>query len=92
MKYLALLTIVDAEKNRAVRPAHLQYVSDLYKQGKVFAAGPCVDGKGGLVIYECDSDEEGIRLANEDPIVTSGARTVEVRAWQTLDLPLPEEG
>jgi len=88
MKYLALLTIVDPEKNQEVRPAHLKYASDLYKQGKVSGAGPFVDGKGGLIIYECESDAEANQLANADPIVTSGARTVEVRAWKTLDLPL----
>ncbi|QSO46884.1 YciI family protein [Alicyclobacillus mengziensis] len=88
MKYLAMLTIVDPEKNQESRPAHLKYASDLYLQGKVFAAGPFPDGKGGLVIYDCESDEEATRLANADPAVTSGARTVEVRAWRTLDLPV----
>jgi uncharacterized protein len=88
MKYLALLTIIDSEKNAETRPAHLQYASDLYQVGKVHSAGPFLDGKGGLVIYECDTEEEAIRLAMRDPAVTSGARTVEVRAWKTLDLPI----
>ncbi|KPV40524.1 YciI family protein [Alicyclobacillus ferrooxydans] len=88
MKYLATLTIIDQEKHQASRPAHLKYVSELYEQRKVFAAGPFPDGKGGLVIYDCDSDDEAKRLANADPAVTSGARTVELRAWTTLDLPL----
>lgn len=90
MKYLALLTIVDAKKNQEIRPAHLKYADDLYKAGRVLAAGPFVDGKGGLVIYECETDEEANQLAHNDPIVTSGARTVEVRAWQTLDFPLKQ--
>ena len=88
MKYLALLTIVDADKNEQVRPAHLKYASDLYEQGKVHSAGPFLDGQGGLIIYECGSIEEASELALADPIVTSGARTVEVRAWKTLDLPM----
>jgi uncharacterized protein len=88
VKYLAMLTIVNQERNQETRPEHLKYVSDLFLQAKVFAAGPFPDGKGGLVIYDCESDEEAIRLANADPAVTSGARTVEVRAWTTLELPL----
>lgn len=88
MKHLALLTIVDAKMNEQMRPAHLQYASDLYKAGKVHSAGPFMDGKGGLIIYECETLEEAVRLAHADPIVTSGARTVEVRAWKTLVLPI----
>lgn len=88
MKYLALLTIIDPALNAQTRPTHLKYASDLYEVGKVSAAGPFLDGKGGLVVYECDSDEEAMQLAHADPAVTSGARTVEVRKWQTLDLPI----
>lgn len=88
MKYLAMLTIIDADKHKASRPAHLKYVSELYTEGKVFAAGPFPDGKGGLVIYDCESEEEAERLANADPAITSGARTLELRAWQTLELPV----
>lgn len=88
MKYLAILTIVDEKKNFELRPLHLKYASDLYEAGKVFAAGPFPDGRGGLIIYECESDEEAQRLANEDPSVRSGARTVELRAWKMLELPI----
>lgn len=88
MKYVALLTIVNSQLNQEIRPKHLQYISDLYTQGKVFAAGPFADGRGGLVIYECDTDEEAMDLATADPVITSGARTVEVRAWNPLDLPI----
>lgn len=88
MKYVALLTIVNPELNQQARPNHLKYISDLYENGKVFAAGPFPDGKGGLVIYECETEDEAMALAGSDPVVTSGARTVEVRAWTPLDLPL----
>lgn len=88
MKYVALLTIVDAELNQRIRPDHLTYVSKLFEQGKVVMAGPFTDGKGGLVVYECDSEEEAIKLANADPVVALGARTLELRSWQMLDLPV----
>ncbi|WDL98604.1 YciI family protein [Alicyclobacillus sp. ALC3] len=88
MKYVALLTIVDPELNQQVRPAHLAYISDLYRQGKVVMAGPFVDGKGGMVMYECDSEEEASQLAQADPVVAAGARTLELHAWHQLELPV----
>lgn len=88
MKYVALLTIVDAELNQKVRPHHLTYISELYEQGKVVMAGPFQDGKGGLVMYECETEEEAAQLAAADPVVATGARTLELRAWQMLDLPV----
>ncbi|MDQ0189601.1 hypothetical protein JI721_08965 [Alicyclobacillus cycloheptanicus] len=88
MKYVALLTIVDPELNQRVRPDHLKYISDLYEQGKVVMAGPFTDGKGGMVVYECDSEAQASELANADPVVKAGARTLELRAWQALDLPV----
>ena len=91
MMYHVELTIIDQEKNAESRPAHLKYISDLYEAGKVFRGGPFLDKKGGLVIYECDSEEEAIRLANEDPAVTSGARTAEVRAWKPLEFPITDQ-
>lgn len=88
MKYVALLTIINPELNQEVRPSHLTYVSELYQAGKVHMAGPFADGRGGLVIYNCDTEQEATQLATADPVVQSGARTVEVRAWSPLHLPL----
>jgi uncharacterized protein YciI len=88
MKYVALLTIIDQDKNKVHRPAHLDYVNRLFKEGKVFAVGPFTDGKGGMVIYEADSYEEAVVLAEKDPVVAEGARIVEVREWNALQLPM----
>ena len=88
MKYVALLTIIDQDKNKVHRPAHLDYVNRLYKEGKVVAVGPFTDGKGGMVIYEADTYEEAVILAEQDPVVVEGARTVEVREWNALQLPM----
>lgn len=88
MKYVALLTIVDHEKNRESRPDHLSYLDNLYQQGLVHMAGPFPDGTGGLVIYQDVTEAEAKRLAAEDPAVTSGARTVELKLWEPLAFPL----
>jgi uncharacterized protein YciI len=88
MKYVAKLTIVDAKKNAAVRPQHLKYLNQLYLQGNVVMAGPFADRSGGLVIYEAENMEEARRLAENDPVIVSGARTLELHEWPTLEFPL----
>ena len=88
MLYIAWLTIVDAALNQQSRPQHLQYLDELFRAGQVAMAGPFPDGTGGMVIYQ-NVDEAGARnLAENDPAVTSGARTVTVRAWNPLPFPL----
>ncbi|MGZ0051816.1 YciI family protein [Brevibacillus gelatini] len=88
MLYVALLPIVDQELNAKIRPAHLAYINDLYKQGKVVMAGPFTDKQGGMVIYKAESLEEARKLAEGDPVVVEGARTLELREWNPLELPL----
>lgn len=88
MLYVALLTIIDADLNAKVRPAHLDYLDKLYKENKVVMAGPFTDKKGGMVIYRADSPEEAQALAEADPVVVEGARTLELREWNALQFPL----
>lgn len=88
MVYVALLTIIDPELNAKVRPAHLDYLDALYKEGKVVMAGPFTDKKGGMVIYRADSPEEARKLAEADPVIVEGARTLELREWGALEFPL----
>lgn len=79
--YAALLHMVDPEKNKEVRPLHLEYLAELEKENKVFAKGPFVDGSGGLVVYEADTYEEALELAQNDPAVTYGVRRLELKEW-----------
>jgi uncharacterized protein YciI len=84
MLYVANLTIIDAERNAQVRPAHLEYLKALHKEGKVVMAGPFTDKKGGMVIYSATSFEEALGLAEADPVVVERARTLELREWSPL--------
>ncbi|MFC0214228.1 YciI family protein [Paenibacillus chartarius] len=88
MIHAAFLTIIDQEKNMAHRPAHLEYLSRLFDQGKVIMAGPFTDGKGGLVLYKTETVEEARELAEQDPVVLHGARTLELREWKPLQFPI----
>lgn len=86
MAYLAMLEIVDADLNREVRPRHLRYIAELYRQGKVLHAGPFADGSGGLVIYHNVDEDEARALAAHDPVIESGARRLTLIPWTILDL------
>lgn len=86
--YVAILTIVDPELNAKLRPAHLEYINQLYLQDKVVMAGPFADQRGGMVIFRTDSPEEAKQMAEADPVVRGGARTLELREWKPLSFPL----
>lgn len=83
---VALLWIVDREANQRLRPAHLEYVARLRREGKVVMAGPFGDGSGGMVIYRVESVEEARRLVLDDPVVSGGARRFTLLEWTPLEL------
>jgi uncharacterized protein YciI len=81
MFQVAILHMQDREQNAKHRPAHLAYVAELKAQGLVWAAGPFPDGEGGMVIYQAPSLEEARSLVERDPLITSGARRLELHPW-----------
>lgn len=68
-------------------PAHLDYQRGLETAGILVLAGPLSDPAGetmvgaGLIIYRAGSMEEAHRLAQEDPMHSSGARAFTIRKW-----------
>ncbi|MFC0559740.1 YciI family protein [Halalkalibacter alkalisediminis] len=79
--FAALLYMKDEELNATYRPDHLAYLDGLVKEGKIFAKGPFLDGAGGMVIYETDSYEEALELAEKDPYVVKGVRSLKLHEW-----------
>jgi uncharacterized protein YciI len=83
MKYFAaFLMMKDSEKNASYRQQHMDFLLQNEKQGKIFARGRFTEGKGGLVVYIAESFEEAVQIAQSDPLVTSGARTLELYEWE----------
>lgn len=84
MLYAIMATDVDnsLELRKGQRAAHLQRLSDLQRQGRLFVAGPhpAIDGEdpgpngfsGSLVIAEFPSLEEATQWAAQDPYVSGG--------------------
>ncbi|NMM54822.1 YciI family protein [Paenibacillus aquistagni] len=79
--YAAILDMVDESKNQTYRPHHLAYLDKLKAEGKVYLKGPFKDGSGGMVIYIADTLEEAKQLAENDPYVIEGVRSLNLREW-----------
>jgi uncharacterized protein len=82
MKYFAaFLKMKDVEKNATYRPQHMDFLAENEKAGKIFARGRFSDNSGGMVIYIASSFEEAEKIAQSDPLFSSGARTLELHEW-----------
>ena len=68
-------------------PAHLEYQSSLESRGILVLAGPLSDPTGeslqgaGLIVYRAATMDEAQRLADADPMHSSGARSYNLRKW-----------
>lgn len=74
----------------ALLPEHLDYMIGLEKSGVLFASGPLADAEGktrgdGLTILRAGSAEEARQIASQDPFVTGGLRSFEVREWTVME-------
>jgi uncharacterized protein len=67
--------------------AHLTYMIELERQGKLFASGPFGDGTSGdgMTILRVETAEEARRIAAIDPFVVNGLRTFEIREWTVME-------
>ena len=86
--YVALSTPAKAPEDvKASLPDHLAYQARLERSGQLAFAGPMSDETGehmqgvGLIIYRADSLETARKLAEDDPMHKSGARSFVLRRW-----------
>lgn len=81
--YAAILTTIDAEKDAEILDIHKAYLQELIDEGKIYAKGPFTDHSGGLVIYNADSYEEALKLAEKDPAIVQKSRTMVLKEWRS---------
>lgn len=68
-------------------PQHLAYQSEQEARGALVLAGPLSDPQGqgrsgqSLIVYRASSIEEARRLADGDPLHSSGLKSYELCAW-----------
>jgi len=80
--FAAFLPMRDLEKSQELRPAHTQFLDKMEIEGKIFARGRFADGAGGLIVYKAESFDEAKKVAESDPYVRSGARSLELHEWE----------
>ena len=79
-----------AEQIAATLPQHLEYMIGLERRGVLFASGPLTAAPGrpagdGLTILRAKDTEEARTLASDDPFVTQGLRSFELREWTVME-------
>lgn len=86
--YVAHSTPAKAPEDvKAALPDHLAYQATLERAGQLAFAGPMSDETGdhmqgmGLIIYRADSLDAARKLAQDDPMHQSGARSFTLRRW-----------
>lgn len=68
-------------------PGHLAYQAEQEKAGNLVMAGPLSDQSGeqmegmGMIIYRANSMEAARKLAENDPMHSSGTRTFVMHRW-----------
>jgi uncharacterized protein len=87
------LFVVSSKPTNGVGPIlantekHLAYQAKLERDGIMFAAGPFASEDGtewlgeGLFVYRAESLADARKIAEDDPMHSSGARTFTVREW-----------
>ncbi|MDB5750035.1 MAG: YCII-related domain protein [Ramlibacter sp.] len=81
--YALIYTMRDVDRNAEHRPAHIEFLRALLRQGRIqtgwkfpqYEAGAIQ----GVLICQGESAAEVAGWFERDPVITSGARTFEVR-------------
>jgi uncharacterized protein YciI len=75
----------DDEARLAVRPAHREYVAELFARGEIRMSGPFADQRGALIIYEAADLAAAQELVAADPYTAANVvREVELREWTVV--------
>ncbi len=81
-RWAALLSEVDGvATTRAQVEAHVEHLRRLEAEGRLELAGPFPGRRSGLVVIRARDEAEARALAEADPFVREGARTLDLRRW-----------
>jgi uncharacterized protein len=84
--YAALFTYVaDPERIDEVRPAHRAYLRSLLDEGSLHEAGRFGHERGGLIVYNVETESEARALLAADPFTTEGVISIDsVQEWKVI--------
>jgi uncharacterized protein len=76
----------DLDKVQEAREEHLKYQVEIEQKGIMFAAGPLANDDGnwggdGMIVIRAESLEAATKIAEADPMHSSGARKFHIRPW-----------
>ncbi|MCS7094914.1 MAG: YciI family protein [Thaumarchaeota archaeon] len=84
-RYLVLLSPKAPEEVVArYRPAHLDHIRSLIRQGKVIIAGRFRDGTGGFFVIEASGEEEVNSIIAQDPYKKADLREFTVKELEEI--------
>jgi uncharacterized protein YciI len=64
------------------RPAHRAYLAQLRDAGKLALSGPFGDHRGGMTIFEAESEDEVDQILKQDPYTAAGIfASWDIRPW-----------
>lgn len=89
-KYAVIYTMLDVELNAKRRPAHIEHLKALLREGKIVDGMKFPDyyanGVQGVLICYAGSKEEVQGWFSTDPVIVAGARTFEVREFEPMSI------
>ena len=71
-----------APMTRALVEAHVAYLRELDREGRLVLAGPLAERGEGLVVVRAESEDDARAIAARDPFVLAGARVADVWTWE----------
>ena len=75
----------DDERRLAVRPAHREYVRELFERGEIRMSGPLATDTGAVIVYRADDEAAARALIAADPYVAAGVvEEVSLREWTVV--------
>ena len=83
MWYLVMSRQVTSDEQRMqTHPAHIEWLLEQHRAGRVLVSGPTADrGMGMYILVGCDRSEAHA-LAAQDPYHASGDRRMEIFEWE----------
>ena len=79
--YVVVVKLTNMIKAIAAAPKYGGFIQELKDEGKFVAAGKWSDNSGGMLILRAESIEEACEIAEEDPLIKSGAVQHDVKEW-----------
>jgi len=80
--YVVVARLTDVLKATVAAPKYGGFVQKLKENGSFVAGGKWSDNSGGMLILRADSLEEAIEIAEQDPLIKSGAVVHDVKEWE----------